>query len=331
VRIDSSSLLVAASHSLGSRREVRETVLVRSPASLAAGRAPASAPGPGKPALDTGSDYEDLRTAVARWLLEWATGVKAPARDARGLAARMQQVARQVSASLTAAAQARPGWSVAFTRSQVYQETERSVFSAEGTVNTADGRSIQFQLTLALDREFTSVRQAGVRLGDAAATDPLVLNFDGTGARLTGNRISFDLNGEGAAECVPALAPGSAYLALDRNGDGKITDGTELFGPRTGDGFGELASLDGDGDGWIDQDDAAYQRLRLWSLEDGTPSSLAEAGVGAIAVNPIATPFAEKGAGNEWLGQVRASSVYLREDGRAGVVQQVDLAPDAKD
>ena len=57
---------------------------------------------------------------------------------------------------------------------------------------------------------------------------------------------------------------------MDRNGDGKINDGSELFGTKSGDGFKDLASYDADGNGWIDENDAIFSQLKIWTKdEDG--------------------------------------------------------------
>jgi hypothetical protein len=77
-----------------------------------------------------------------------------------------------------------------------------------------------------------------------------------------------------------------------------------------------------DHNGWIDESDAAYGRLGIWS--EGKFSSLRDAGIGALSVAAASTPFALKD-GSELLGQVRKSGVYLHEDGTPGALQQVDL------
>ena len=54
------------------------------------------------------------------------------------------------------------------------------------------------------------------------------------------------------------LGSGSGFLALDKNGNGKIDDGSELFGTKSGDGFADLAEYDSDGNGWIDEKGRVY-------------------------------------------------------------------------
>lgn len=221
------------------------------------------------------------------------------------------------------------GFGMLYERHQVYRDSESLSFRAEGEVTTADGRVLDIAAALNMSREYIERTSFSVRAGDAALIDPLVINFDGRGARLSDERFEFDLDANGEAEQIAALAPGSGYLALDRDGDGRIGNGKELFGPQSGNGFTELAEFDEDGNGFIDEADAIYRQLRIWRrFEDGSQQliALGDAGVGAIYLGHVSSPFTLKGAGNETLGEVASSSVYLREDGTTGLVQQVNLA-----
>lgn len=223
----------------------------------------------------------------------------------------------------------RAGHGVEYDYRASYTETESTRFTAEGLIRTADGQEIRFRLELAMQRRYHEETNVSLRLGDAVrAKDPLVINFAGTAAELADARFAFDLDADGRQEQVHPLARGSGFLALDRNHNGRIDDGRELFGPHSGDGFADLAAYDADGNGWIDANDPVFGQLRIWSRSaDGGEQlhSLGDAGVGAISLARVATPFDLRSAANAQLGQVRTSGVYLTEDGQARTVQQVDL------
>jgi hypothetical protein len=221
------------------------------------------------------------------------------------------------------------GFGVEYDYHEVHYEAEQTAFSAEGVVKTADGQEIRFKLDLAMSREYREETNISLRLGDAKMKDPLVINFGGTAAQLTDTKFSFDLDADGTADQISFVGAGSGFLALDQNGDGKINNGSELFGPATGDGFQELAAYDQDRNNWIDESDAVYAQLRVWT-RDGSGndalSTLAQKNVGAIYLGNASTPFDIKNSHNQLDGQIKSSGVYLHEDGGVGTVQQIDLA-----
>lgn len=220
------------------------------------------------------------------------------------------------------------GPGVVYQRHERYQEQETLKFQAVGVVRTADGREIDFSVAMNMSREFVQESNLDLQAG-SKKIDPLVINFDGQGAALGQTRFEFDLDNNGTTEQIAQLRPGSGYLALDRNGDGAINNGSELFGPSSGRGFAELAVYDEDGNNFIDEGDSIYHQLRIWMTnEDGSTqlAALGDKNIGAIFLGHVSSPFQLKDEGNNSLGEVVNSGFYLTEDGKAGVIQEINLS-----
>lgn len=220
-----------------------------------------------------------------------------------------------------------------YERHSVHEESETTNFSASGVIRTQDGQEIQFKLDLQMERSYREESHVSLRYDSATARkDPLVINFAGNAAQLLDQHFRFDLDNDGQAEELPRLGSGSGYLAFDRNGNGRIDSGSELFGPATDNGFTELAELDADGNGWIDENDPMFSRLGIWrpsndpsEQPDLQLSSLKDNGIGAFGLAQLATPFELRGAGNSNLGAVRATGIALTENGRVLSLQEIDL------
>lgn len=272
----------------------------------------------------------DFKLQVLKLLLEKLTGREIEVLSEKDLRPAEANAAAPATAASDQARNAPPraGFGVEYDYYESRYEHESTTFSAQGVVRTADGRDIEFSVELSMSRAFMEEHAVSLRAGDAVVKDPLVVNFNGTAAQLTETQFRFDLDADGAEDLISFVAPGSGFLALDRNGDGVINDGGELFGPASGDGFAELAAYDQDGNRWIDESDAIYADLRVWSKDaEGADvlAGLKEGGIGAIYLESIATPFDLKTGANELEGQIKASGLYLNEDGTAGTVQQLDL------
>lgn len=271
--------------------------------------------------------------ALVKRMIELLTGEKIRCLDLDELSADIRSVdlqASRSSAAMSAAAE-RAGWGVEYDYHAVREEFEQTSFSAEGTIRTTDGQEIGFKLDLTMERYYREETSVNLRAGDAVRKDPLVVNFGGTATQLAGHvgqRFKFDLDEDGRLESLPMFASGSGYLALDRDGNGRIDSGRELFGPASGQGFKELARLDEDGNGWLDENDSGFAKLSVWTPAaegDGKLRSLAELGIGALGLVHVAAPFALRGADNRDLGLIKNAGVFLTEAGRAGSLQEIDL------
>ena len=242
--------------------------------------------------------------------------------------AQTQQAAEIAKSNRTAPPAPRQGWGIEYDKHESLHESEQTTFSAQGVIKTTDGKEIQFNLSLDMQREFSQESNLSIREGDGVKKDPLVINFNGASAQLTDTKFSFDLNSDGTAEKISFVGSGSGFLALDKNGNGVIDNGSELFGTQSGNGFADLSAYDLNGNNWIDENDAVYSKLQVWSKDaagNNTLSSLAKLNIGALYLGNIATPFDLKNSANNLQGQVRSSGIYVREDGSAGTMQQVDL------
>lgn len=211
----------------------------------------------------------------------------------------------------------------------LYSEQEQTGFSTKGLVRTADGREIEFGLEVQMSRSFTQAYRREYTMAAVQLCDPLVINLDGNLPELSDQKFTFDLDQDGILDSISRLQSGSGYLAYDRNGDGTINDGSELFGTKSGDGFGDLALFDEDGNGWIDENDEIFEKLLIWTQDENGQDKLyhlKQAGVGAICLESVSTQFSLTNEQNVTNGILRNTGVFLYEDGRAGTVSHVDLA-----
>ncbi len=217
------------------------------------------------------------------------------------------------------------GWGIEYVHQEIHYEKEAVHFQAQGKVTTQDGREIEFEAQMEMSKEIYEETTVEFRAGDALI-DPLAINLDGKGVQLTDEKYEFDLDNDGQKENISFLSQGSGFLVLDKNQNGSVDNGSELFGPETNNGFLELTAYDEDQNQWIDENDAIYYQLNLWTKNpDGQDnlSSLQQNNVGAIYLGSANTQF------DLGEGQLRETGVYLKETGGTGFVQEVDLKTEA--
>lgn len=219
---------------------------------------------------------------------------------------------------------AQAGWGMIYESHQRTVESQSATLSAQAELTLADGSRLAFSLDWSqssLRIEDSSLRLA---LGDARLSDPLVLDLNGDGMSFSTELAALDLNRDGTPERFARPGGGDALLVWDRNGDGRVGDGSELPGASTGQAFAELAALDHDGNGWLDAADPGFGQLRLWD-GGGSLRSLAAAGVAALATASVALPYQHRDEAGGLQAVGRRGGVFLREDGTPGAALQVDL------
>lgn len=284
------------------------------------------------PELEEEAALNDLNMMVLREMIERITGKKIRIFNPSSFS---QPVENNPSQSKNGASDngavsnqevGNDGYGLIYDFHQSHYEHETTTFQSQGRVKTADGQEIDISVAVNMSREFYTEHNIDIRMGEALK-DPLILNFGGTAAQLTERDFAFDIDSDGKLDQISFVNENSGFLAYDKNGDNVVNNGSELFGPQSGEGFDELARYDDDGNGWIDENDNIFEKLRIWQRrgDETVLLTLGEKGVGAIYLGSVDTQFSVKNDQNELLGAVRSSSVFLNEDGSAGTVQQIDL------
>lgn len=173
-------------------------------------------------------------------------------------------------------------------------------------------------------------------------SDPLTLDLDGDGletsAPSTTNPIMFDHSGNGIKTSSGWVQPDDGFLVLDRNGNGVIDSGRELFGDATPltqggtakDGFAALADQDTNHDGLVNQQDIHWAQLRVW--RDLNQDGISQAGelfsmadLGIAGFNVLKTANSQVLANGNEIADLGS---YYKTDGSSKVLGEVSHMAD---
>ncbi|WP_300454594.1 calcium-binding protein [Accumulibacter sp.] len=165
----------------------------------------------------------------------------------------------------------------------------------------------------------------------------MTLDLDGDGLETVGasatNPILFDHDGDGVKTGTGWVSSDDGFLVLDRNGNGVIDSGRELFGDSTiksdgksaADGFAALADLDSNADGKVSRLDAQFAGLRVW--RDLNQDGISQSGelftlnaLGIASIDVVKTANSQTLANGN---QIADLGTYTRSDGSVGTTGAV--------
>jgi len=176
-----------------------------------------------------------------------------------------------------------------------------------------------------------------------ARIDPIVLDISGLGitTKSVTDGVYYDLDSNGFSEKTGWIDAKSGILVLDKNANGQIETGNELFGDKTiledgktaSSGFAALAALDSNRDGVIDAKDDKFSELRIWIDRDGDGFSapdelmtLEEAGVKSLNLSHTFV-----GQVDENGNTIARIGSFTRTDGTTADMKEFFLQRDTKD
>jgi Ca2+-binding RTX toxin-like protein len=167
--------------------------------------------------------------------------------------------------------------------------------------------------------------------------DPLILDLTGNGLETVGvsavNPIYFDHDGDGVKTNTGWLLPSDGFLVMDRNGNGLIDNGIELFGDSTprylgghaSDGFEALAQEDTNSDGLVNKDDANWSLLKVWRdlNQDGVSQSDELLGLAAVGIKDFTVAKTENSTILPNGNQIADLGSYGKVDGGVGTIGEI--------
>ena len=185
-------------------------------------------------------------------------------------------------------------------------------FEASGFVELESGEAARFCVSAKFENAY-----ARLGSGASASKDPLILDFGISG---------LPLFAQGRAAAPEGKPPALAGLGALRPGCYWLVEGAKPVGMDSGDAFGELARMDGDGNGLVDKRDPGYSRLALYDPSSGRIAGVATLGVEAIVCNPVQARCEFYGPGGAPEAAIKEASVFFGAGGKAMACYSADLA-----
>ncbi len=167
--------------------------------------------------------------------------------------------------------------------------------------------------------------------------DPLVIDLGAEGITLRSieNGVNFDLDNNGFAEKTAWIGNEDGFLALDRNGNGVIDNGGELFGDQvilsdgsqSASGFEALSDVDGNQDGVINSQDEVFNQLLVWidANHSGTSECDELKSLSAHCIISISLDHTEISLVDDETG-ARIAETSLVEISNAGNIENVEIS-----
>jgi hypothetical protein len=221
---------------------------------------------------------------------------------------------------------------IVYNTTHEYYQKQTVDFSASVEINTP-GKSFSLDLDISYSKSLYESHSSSFVIGDERFIDPLVINYDtdiNPFENLSSLKFEFDLDQDGEKDLIPMLKQGSGYLAFDKNGNGIIDDGSELFGTKSNDGFKDLGKYDSDNNNWIDENDEVFNKLKIWQINDNGQNklvSLLDMNVGAIYLGDVQSGYKYQSSIENTQAVQKSNGIFIKEDGSgAGMVNSIDIA-----
>ena len=171
--------------------------------------------------------------------------------------------------------------------------------------------------------------------------DPILLDLNGDGVIGTTalkDGVYFDHNGDKFAGKTSWVNKDDGILVIDKNNNGVIDDGSEVFGDnyvksngnKASSGFDALADLDSNGDGVISAEDSEFSNIKILK-GDGSLISLEEAGIVSISLNNTSAGDDGNGIIDENRNTLVSLGSFVRGDGSIGSLGDFNLVVDKMD